>query len=350
VQSTVSVAIWTTMASLRERWAELRGTTGAITGGGYRLRLMETRGDIRVYAALAESSLAQAVVVEMPKEVRPRGEVAAMTKAFEAVIADFGGLSPGRIGVAVVLRDGAFEDLFAILGDEIISTVRQAPGAREAARSIWRCIARWRRFIERGRGGLSDEEVRGLIGELVVLARCVVRLGPRVAVSGWTGPEDALRDFELPDASIEVKTYQSDSGAAVRINDPQQLDGEGIRPVYLAAVRLARMESKGKPLPEFVTRAGELIADMPEAVDAFEQRLAAYGYLPVHASAYTDHFVAEKVALYRVRSEFPRLRASDVPPGVVDVHFSLQLAALGQFEVDPEAIIGAPTSKLEGTE
>ena len=334
------------MASLREVWAELRNAQGVIRGAGYRLRLVRTHGDIRVYAALVEASLAPAIVVEMPEELRPRGEPPVGTKAFETIVADFSGLSPGRVGVAISLRDVAFEDLFGVLGDEIISTTLQS-GTREAARSIWRCIGRWRRFIERGRGGLSEEEIRGLIGELVVLTRCIGRLGPRVAVTGWTGPQDSLRDFELPNASVEVKTYQSDSGSSVRINDPQQLDSEGIRPVYLAAVRLARMEASGMRLPEYVERTAQLVAEAPESMDVFDERLAASGYMPIHAAAYTERFVAERVALYRVQPGFPRVLASDVPPGVVNVNFSVQLAALGQFEVDPVSVIGGPNSGVE---
>lgn len=335
------------MASLRELWAELRGAPGFTRGAGYRLRLLETHGEARVYAAISEASLVPALVVEIPQSARPRSEITAVTKAFESVIADFGGLSPGRIGIAVVLRDPTFEDLFSVLGEEIVSTVRLAPGTREAARAIGRCIARWRRFTEHHHRGLSDEEVQGLVGELVVLARCIGRLGPRAAVAGWTGPEDALRDFELPDASIEVKTYRSDSGTAVRINDPQQLDDEGVRPVYLAAVRLARMESSGRRLPEFIAGTAQLIDEEAEAADLFDERLAACGYLPVHASAYTDRFVAEQVALYRVRPGFPRLSASQMPAGVENVHFSIQLAALGEFAVDPVGIIGSSAPGVE---
>lgn len=336
------------MASLRELWAELRGSPGAATrGAGYRLRLLETHGEARVYAAVTEASLTPALVVEIPQSARPRSEITALTRAFESMIADFSGLSPGRVGIAVVLRDAAFEDLFGVLAEEIVSTVRLAPGTREAARAIGRCVARWRRFTEHRRRGLSDEEAQGLVGELVVLSRCIGRLGPRAAVAGWTGPEDALRDFELPDASIEVKTYRSDSGAAVRINDPQQLDDQGVRPVYLAAVRLAKMESTGQRLPEFIAQTAQLIAQEAEAADLFEERLAACGYLPVHASTYTDHFVAEQVALYRVRPGFPRLIASQVPAGVVNVHFSIQLAALGGFAVDPVGIIGGSAPGVE---
>jgi len=152
----------------------------------------------------------------------------------------------------------------------------------------------------------------------------------------------------LPGASIEVKTYRSDAGAAVRINDPQQLDDEGVRPVYLAAVRLAKMESKGQRLPDFVARTAQFVSEETEAADLFEERLAASGYLPVHASDYTDRFVAEQLALYRVRPGFPRLAASQVPAGVVNVHFSIQLAALAEFAVDAVAVLGMPVPGVEG--
>jgi hypothetical protein len=287
------------------------------------------------------------LVVEIPENARPRSQITTTTKTFECVIADFSGLAAGRIGIAIVLRDPMFEDLFGVFGDEIVSTVRQNPGATEAARAVGRCIARWRRFTERHQGLLSDEAIQGLIGELVVLARCTGRLGPVAAVTGWVGPQDALRDFELPDASIEVKTYRSDSGTTIRINDPQQLDDEGVRPVYVAAVRLARMESAGYRLPELIARARELVATDADAADLFDERVAASGYLPVHAAAYTDHFVVEHLALYRVRPGFPRLRAADVPAGVVNVHFSIQLAALAEFGVDPGPSIGSSTPGIE---
>ena len=91
----------------------------------------------------------------------------------------------------------------------------------------------------------------------------------------------------------------------------------------------------------------KLVAGAPESADVFEERLAACGYIPLQASAYNERYVAERVALYRVGDGFPRVLASDVPPGVVNVNFSVQLAALGQFEVDPAAVIGGPASGIE---
>src|SRR5437867_8368429 len=156
------------MPSLREMWTELRAAPASVRGAGYRLRLLETHGEARVYAAVSEASLAPALVVEIPQSARPRSEITAVTNAFESVIADFSGLSTGRLGIAVVLRDPTFEDLFGVLGEEIVSMVRLASGTGEAARAVGRCIARWRRFTGHHHRGLSDEEVQGLVGELVV--------------------------------------------------------------------------------------------------------------------------------------------------------------------------------------
>jgi hypothetical protein len=336
------------MANLRDLWGELRGTASPTRGAGYRLRLLETHGEARLWAAVTEASLSPAVILEIPQNARPRSQIAVVTKTFECVIADFSGLAADRIGIAIVLRDPMFEDLFGVFGDEIVMTVRQSAGTAEAARAAGRCIARWRRFTERHRGTLGDDAVQGLIGELVVLARCIGRLGPAPAVTGWVGPQNALRDFELPDASVEVKTYRSDSGATIRINDPQQLDDEGARPVFVAAVRVARMESAGLQLPEFIRHARDLVLDSADVLDVFDERVAAAGYLPAHAAAYTDRFIVEHLALYRVRPGFPRVRAAEVPAGVVNVHFSIQLAALEEFAVEPVGVIGERTAGIEG--
>ena len=197
------------------------------------------------------------------------------------------------------------------------------------------------------KSALTEEQVRGLLGELTILARCAGLHGTLAAVTAWRGPTGALRDFELPRAAVEVKTYQHATGSSVRINDPGQLEPSASRPVYLAAVNVSESDASGATLPDYVTRVSTLLDGDLEAAGAFADRLADYGYLEAYSEHYLTRYRVERVSLYEVRAGFPRIRPLDLQAGVVDVGFSLTLSALSKFEVDAIPIIGAALPGFE---
>jgi hypothetical protein len=174
--------------------------------------------------------------------------------------------------------------------------------------------------------------------------RLMAHVGSLNSLTQWTGPHDALRDFELDDASVEVKTYQTQTGSSVRISDPQQLEPASGRPVFLAVVEIAGNMSSGRTLPEILAVLSDTVAGQPGGVELLEEKLAQYGYLTVHAAMYTEAFVIGNTRMYAVREGFPRLLTSMIPPGVDDVQFSVRLAAIEQFEINGAAVIGVTTA------
>lgn len=334
------------MGMLTELWARLK-EAGTGNGGGYRLQMIQTGPDLRVYAAISDEGLRPGIFVEMPERVRPRDLSRITTRAFEAVAARFPGLPQGRCAISIQLKDPAFEDLFSVMCEEITRVLRRETTSENACKALIRYVDRWRRFVEKGRRRLSDEAIRGLIGELVLLARCVRSLGALSAIQFWSGPTGALRDFELPDCSVEVKTFQSDTGASIRISDPQQLDTDNIRPVYLAAIKLSHVQSSGLTLPEYIQRVEALIGADSEANELLQDRLADYGYLSSQASLYTEKYFAGPLSLYQVRESFPRIRSADVPPGVENVQFSIALRTLDYFRLDPVLVVGPAVDTIE---
>lgn len=330
------------MPHLRDIWQELRSGAVARDTVGFRMQLFGTGPDVRVYAAVEGTDGRAAVLVELPENINVR-EIAQMaSRAFDSQTGDFAGLPDGHTGVALVLRQESYEDLFALLSGDIVRAVQGASTPALAVRAFVAAVDRWRRFIEKGRSLLSEERVRGLIGELVVLARLIRHLGVRAALPGWTGPLDALRDFQLPDFSVEVKTYQSDTGSSLRISDAQQLDDVESRPVFLTAVQLAQSEMRGLMLSQYVEKLKEVIAADSDMLELFSVRLAEYGYMDIHAENYAQKFLIEKLMVLHVREGFPCIRSKDVPLGVHDVHFSVDLSAMTQFAVDAIRVLGEP--------
>lgn len=334
------------MPTLLEDWQRMRTTVGGGGGSGYALELRVSRSDIRAYLALQQPGLVPAILIDLPSTIRPRSLASFTTRAFEVILAAFPGLPSGHIGVAVNLLDPTFDDLFAAFAGEMLAAVSASVTPEQAVQAINRCIARWRRFVDSGRRSLSDEEVRGLIGELAVLARVARRTGIVSALSAWRAPFDAIRDFEFESSSLEVKTYQVQSGPSLRINDPAQLEPSPGRPLHLCAVRLAPTDS-GRILPEVIQLLCDTYSAQPGALTQLEEALASYGYMHSQARTFTDRFSIGPITVYSVRDGFPRIRPVDVPAGVEDVRFSLPIGGIARYEVPAEQVLGPPVAGLE---
>lgn len=335
-----------TSPPLRSAWADLRLREPSNSAEGFRLKLLDATPEVRVYAAWSAAAT-PGILIEFPVEARRQNSNLISSRAFAIQSAAFPGLGSERTGVMITLRDIQFDDLFTILATEVVASVLATTTAPEAHGALRRVVDRWRHFVERGRSSLSDERIRGLIGELVVLSRIVAKFGAREALLAWKGPHDALRDFELPDQSVEVKAFQSDAGTAVRISNPQQLDVVQGRPVFLVAVQLARVSASGKALPQFVASLNSLCSSAIGGLELLEGKLAEYGYLPAHAPQYVDAFVIEKVLAFGVRDDFPRIKPASIVPGVRDVQYSVELSALTQFATNPVDLLGSPDPLVE---
>lgn len=326
----------------------MRTGTARVNEAGYALELRVSRSDVRAFLALQQPGLIPAVLIDLPSTVRPRSLASFTTRAFEVVLAAFSGLPAGHIGVAVNLLDLTFDDLFAVFAEEILSAVAASATPEQAVQAINRCIARWRRFVDSGRKALTDEQVRGLIGELAVLGRAARRIGFLNALSAWRAPFDSIRDFEFESSSLEVKTYQVHTGPSLRINNPAQLEPSPGRPLHLCAVRLSPTDT-GRTLPEVIQLLTDMYSSQPGAVIQLEEALASYGYFQSQARAFSDRFSIGPTNAFVVRGDFPRIRPVDVPAGVEDVLFAIPMGAIARFEVPADQVLGPPVSGLESS-
>lgn len=336
------------MVTLLDDWHRMRTASGPATEPGYVLELRVSQSDIRGFLALQKPGLIPAVLIDLPGTVRPRSLIGFTTRAFEVVLAAFPGLAAGHIGIAINLLDHTFDDLFAAFTGEILSAISASATPEQAVQAINRCIARWRRFVESGRKSLTDEEVRGLIGELVVLGRTARRIGLLEALSAWRAPFDSIRDFEFESSSLEVKSYQVQAGPSLRINDPAQLEPSLGRPLHLCSVRLAPTDA-GRTLPEVIQALADMYSSQPGSIAQLEESLASYGYLRSQSTTFTDRYSIGPVNVFAVENGFPRIRPADVPAGVEEVRFSIPIGAIARFEQSADLVVGPPVAALEAS-
>jgi hypothetical protein len=236
-----------------------------------------------------------------------------------------------RWSVAIWLGVPALLAPFARLCQDLIDATRGIDPASAAGLLLTR-LARWRRLLEPGAGALAVAELRGLAGELVVMDRCMHRWSPSEAVDAWVGPLDSPQDFAFPGLSIEAKAILP-TASTVRITSADQLDVVGR--LLLAVVTLANVSADSPGVS-----AATLVADIrrrlaggqsPTALLEFDSKLAALGYAddPVYTAT---RFRVDGVRFFDVRGPFPAVRRRDLPPGVAEVLYDIELASCAGFE------------------
>ena len=254
------------------------------------------------------------------------------------------------LGERVVIRltDGEQREVFHRFCVDVVEATRVARTAEEAVERFLARTWRWHRLLRSGRDGrLSDEEQKGLIGELRVIEHYLLDItGARDAVEGWGGPLGSPKDFQLGLVVVEAKA-RTPQRSEVDISSINQLDAAGATRLFLSVTEVAAAadESAGAvTVADVAARVRTAVAALDvSATILFEERLAAAGF--DWEDDYVDRrWTIGEEALYEVADGFPRITPSMVPPAVDDVRYTISLSGCENFRVSTatlgEAISG----------
>jgi hypothetical protein len=250
--------------------------------------------------------------------------------------------SPPRTVLQIILEDVRLTEIFAVLCTDLVQVARHESSAAVALRQCIDRLAMWQGLFERiPPEGLSEEEQRGLFGELVVLEDVLLNSLDRLgAVTAWTGPEPKNQDFIHGGLALEVKTSLAKRHSRLTINNEKQLDERPHERLFLTHVRLDESVSQGMTLPGMVDRCRAQLESDPVAARLFDDRLMAGGYLDIHAALYAGNsWKPSSVRLFVVDGDFPRLTEANLPPGVGDIRYSIIADDLGSYEVGIDEVI-----------
>ena len=234
---------------------------------------------------------------------------------------------------------------------DVVEATRVARSTDEAIERFLARTWRWHRLLRSGQDGrLSEEEQKGLIGELRVIERCLLDVvGARDAVEGWAGPLGAPKDFEVGLVGIEAKA-RSPQRAEIRISSADQLDSAGMTRLFLSVIEVGMGfddSATAVTVTDLATRVRSRVAalDLSAAI-AFDERLAATGF--DWEEDYSDRrwSIGDEV-LYEVGDGFPRLTPSMVPAAVDDVRYTISLAGCEGFRVGEAALAQAITGDTD---
>lgn len=242
---------------------------------------------------------------------------------------------PGGPILYIRLKDSAQLELFETLCRDVMAASELAETEAEALeRAIGRTF-RWHYLL---RGGklevLSEEAQKGLIGEIEVLKLLTANIGAKPAITAWTGPSGAPKDFELKADCVEVKARRGASQPFVKITNEHQLAAVPDRRLWLAVLAVDKVQPPhGRTLTEYVSEVTVLLERTePSAIMDWDLRLADVGYDMLHDYS-PWRWIISTPDFYSVTEGFPRI-AAPVPLGVSGVSYALALSACAPFRTD----------------
>lgn len=242
---------------------------------------------------------------------------------------------PGGPILYIRLKDNAQLELFETLCRDVMEAGELAETEAEALdRAIGRTF-RWHYLLRGGKHEtLSDEAQKGLIGEIEVLKLLITTLGVTPALTAWTGPSGAPKDFELKADCIEVKARRGASQPFVKITSEYQLTDVPDRRLWLGVLAVDKVHAPhGRTLTEYVADVtAHLEKTEPYAITNWNLHLANAGFDTAHDySAW--RWIVSQPEFHVVSAGFPRI-VSPVAEGVSNVTYAIALSACVPFQTD----------------
>ena len=273
------------------------------------------------------------IEIESVRKLRLKDE----TKGYSIdVSADEAGRT-GRATIRIQEMDPGYRDVFTIFCADILEHWIPHAGASDAIQSLSRQLARWKKFFQRGAQiGLKREDYIGLYGELSFiedgLSKSLVHLH---VVNAWQGPAGTNQDFLFGQVAVEIKTTTGNDIDLVNITNARQLDSAGLQYLFLARYAFDFRQQSGRTLPQLVASLKASLASVSnEALTAFNDQLLEVGFVEAIQNDFDEWgFTLRRFDVFTVGEGFPRLIESEVPSGVSNISYTLNLSTAQPFHI-----------------
>ncbi|MBW8172948.1 PD-(D/E)XK motif protein [Ornithinimicrobium sp. Arc0846-15] len=158
------------------------------------------------------------------------------------------------------------------------------------------------------RGGLSEQEEIGLVGELLLLEHLMNKVGPGQALAAWVGPRKGEHDFVFTQAHLEVKTTKSQDRIHVIHGLGQLVPHEDVALMLISTQISFGAAGHGATLPQQIARlrqkAGGNLQQLNELLTRSKWRDDASD---LHGTVWSPRSTPRA---YLVGSQFPALTSS----------------------------------------
>lgn len=227
------------------------------------------------------------------------------------------------------------KDIFSVLCEDLIESIKSESNEKQLVKTLLNRFEKWKSLFSRlNSQGLSPEEQRGLFGELYFLRKFIQHSSDfQHVLDSWVGPSGEVRDFQMNNWALEVKTTHGNNHQKVQISSERQLDNTHLEKLFLYHISLEKVQESGESLNQIITSIIDMLAIDTIALTRFKAKLYEAGYFEYQADLYNDtgYFIRQD-AFYRVRDNFPRIQENEIRSGVGDVKYSIVLSHCSDYE------------------
>ena len=240
----------------------------------------------------------------------------------------------------IILRNPDVEDTFDVFCEDILDALRNSYNQNSALNDVNKKLESWKLLFSKiANTRLSLEKQKGLFGELVFLNQILSdEENEEEIVRSWTGPDMERRDFLLNNVGVEIKT-SSANFPVLKISNETQLEINNLRNLYLILYSIETRNGNVETLNRLVNEIKEKLKK-PLSRELFVLKLSRYGYVMEDQEYYEGkEFIIRQIFPYHVNAEFPKLTTQNIPSGIFDSSYRIELSGLNQFVIDEITII-----------
>ncbi len=324
-----------------EIWKELEENNSICLKNGIQKFLLTPDAPIDIYLGLKYPEKNRTLIFRTTNNHIYKPENFPNLKYFDVVVERLPSDPPEYGAIKLILRDKDYKDIFSVLSDDIIFSVKKTKNKKEAIDAFYSRLYRWVNFLEKfGFFGLSKESARGLFGELWFLSNYLIKTGYPKSIESWTGPKGTPQDFQFPGSAVEVKTSIMKQPQKIRISNELQLDDKGLDNLFLFHLSVIERNQSGDTLPSIIKQIRDTLERNIQNTSCFDQMLFESGYLDEYAEHYAlIGYTIRNQTFFKIAEGFPRIIESDLPEGVGDLRYSVNVANCSNFIITAESFI-----------
>ena len=239
----------------------------------------------------------------------------------------------------IYLLDNELKDIFSLFIQNILEDIQKSVSESEALTTTLNVVSKWKKLFDKiNFNGLTLEQQKGLIGELLFF-NYALNNGKTsgTVLDAWTGPEFEAKDFTFGSFGIEIK-FTSAKQPRVKVSNERQLDAENLSELFLVLYSTEDVKENGFSLNSLVEQTRQKITTEEER-NIFNGKLQLIGYFDIDGDYYSKMYSLKKTFAFTVPSGFPKIIKSQLPLGIYDTSYSIELSAIEKFILEPENIL-----------
>lgn len=239
----------------------------------------------------------------------------------------------------IYLLDNDLNDIFTLFIQNILEDIVKCTTENEALRTTLNVISKWKKLFDKiNFNGLTQEQQKGLIGELLFFNYLLNNQKTSGSIlNAWTGADFEDKDFIFGSVGVEIK-LTSLKHPKIRITSERQLDTENLNELFLILYTTEEVRENGFTLNSLVEQVRKKILSIDER-NFFDERLLLIGYRDNDREYYNKIYSLKKTFAFSITPGFPKIVKSQLPLGLYNASYSIELSAVESFMIDIKNII-----------